>query len=242
MRRLLFILGASISLFAGEIEDALSISRERVQLQSAEVQAREQWAEQKLLMESQILAAKTKLAELEQRLEIQTQARQTAERRLEDARRELQTLRKQQDAWSQTLEDAICHLEQPWKQLPLPLLEKLTEQRSVLGSARPMPERFHALFTVLGEAVQFDSQVHLVKQMVPDDAQGTLRQCDVIYLGLGTAYALSPDMKTAACGISTPDGYRWTWSEQTVAPVQEAIQILRNQKSARLVRLPLQTP
>ncbi len=92
-----------------------------------------------------------------------------------------------------------------------------------------------AFYTSL-ESLQ--NSVHLVKEML-STADGERREMDVLYLGLGRGFAVSPDGSWAAAGTPGTDG--WTWqADAALAPdVRRAIGVYQRRIPAAFVPLPL---
>ncbi len=91
-----------------------------------------------------------------------------------------------------------------------------------------------ALYTQLETA---QSQLHHVTERLtlPD---GSMRQADVLYVGLVRAFAVSPTSDWAAVGQSSAQGWQWQATPTIASAVRLAIDCYAHQKPAVWVALP----
>ncbi|MEM7393145.1 MAG: DUF3450 family protein [Verrucomicrobiota bacterium] len=98
------------------------------------------------------------------------------------------------------------------------------------------------LQTVLGLYAELDKLQHtwhVLKEVLslPD---GSRKEMDTLYIGLARAFAVSPHNASALVGVPGPTG--WVWRERLeLAPaIRSTVDILRGERPAELVDLPLQ--
>jgi len=68
---------------------------------------------------------------------------------------------------------------------------------------------------------------------------GTAREMDVLFVGLGAGYAVSRDGRLAAVGRMTDTGWVWTWPESGADDIRRAMAIFRKDQPAGFVPLPV---
>ena len=240
MKRHLFIICIlAISAYAGDVTDALALNRELVDIQAMEVKAREQWEEQRVLLLAQLEASKARLAKLQEKLQASKSETEQAQKTLSDEKDELKRLEEWRKKTTATINAATEELDSQWQSYPAPLQEKLSPLKKSVETKESLPERLHALFSIYQEIATFDANVHLTKELVPHYTNQN-KMCDVIYVGLGAAYALAPNDELAGYGRPTPNGYEWRWIKGHKSEVKAAVEILQKQRNAKIIRLPLQ--
>jgi hypothetical protein len=99
------------------------------------------------------------------------------------------------------------------------------------------PERLRNLLTFHAQLGAFQSSFHAGGAMI--ETEGRRRQCDVLYLGMARAFAVSGDNSWAAVGTPGAGGWTWIPRPDLAAPVRQAIDIHRRERPAALVSLPL---
>ena len=238
-RRLFIICILAISAYAGDVADALALNRELVDIQAMEVKAREQWEEQRVLLLAQLEASKARLAKLQEKLQASKSETEQAQKTLSDEKDELKRLQEWRKKTTATINAAAEELDSQWQSYPTPLQEKLSPLKKSVETKESLPERLHAIFSIYQEIATFDANVHLVKQLLPHYTNQN-KMCDVIYVGLGAAYALAPNDELAGYGRPTPNGYEWRWIKGHKSEVKAAVEILQKQRNAKIIRLPLQ--
>ena len=238
-RRLFIICILAISAYAGDVADALALNRELVENQAMEVKAREQWEEQRVLLRAQLEASKAKLAQLKAKMQSAKGDAENSQKSLAESKDELKQLQDWRNETTATINAATEELDSQWQSYPTPLQEKLSQLKKSVETKESLPERLHALFSIYQEIATFDANVHLTKELVPHYTNQN-KMCDVIYVGLGAAYALAPNDELAGYGRPTPNGYEWRWIKGHKSEVKAAVEILQKQRNAKIIRLPLQ--
>jgi FtsZ-binding cell division protein ZapB len=79
-----------------------------------------------------------------------------------------------------------------------------------------------------------------VTSEVRDLKDGTSAEVTTVYVGISQAYYVSADGSLAGVGTATADGWVWTPANEAAAPIAQAIAILKNEKVAEFVRLPVE--
>ena len=240
MKHLLYILLFPLLVLGAETGECLRLSEALVRRQLAERDARQNWNESRTLLQGRIAASQAALDKATRQANQQQADVQQEQERLSALNAQIREAESSLKSTESALEAAAQRLSRIWPALPLPLQETLVPMRQRLNQKdAPLPERIHAILSIHSECAAFDRKIHLVKQLLPG-ADGVMREHDVIYVGLGAAYAMAPGASSAGYGKPSENGYTWQWSEQYTSEVQKAIAILSHRRSADLVSLPLQ--
>lgn len=130
------------------------------------------------------------------------------------------------------------------KSLPSPLLAKIDPlvKRLPDSSAETklaVAERFQTLVGILSEVDKFNGSVTIASEIKNIGAGGEL-QLNILYLGLGQAFAVDKPGKLAFVGVPGPDGWQWTPSEGIASAVKAAIAMHDNSQPASFVKLPIE--
>ncbi|MEM9159609.1 MAG: DUF3450 family protein [Verrucomicrobiota bacterium] len=128
--------------------------------------------------------------------------------------------------------------------LPEPLSDKLQpffgrlpldSDRTTLGIA----ERMQTVAGILSTIQKFDEKITLALEM-RDLADGETGEVQVLYLGLASAYYLSPNGEDAGLGRPTAAGWQWSSDPELAGRIEEAIAIYEGvQQEAKFLPLPL---
>ena len=119
------------------------------------------------------------------------------------------------------------------------LAASLKAEAGGIGAAAGLtaPERLRNLLAFHAQVSAFQSSFHAGAAMI--EAGGARRQCDVLYLGLARAFAVSSDGSWAAVGTPGAGGWTWTPRPDLAARVRQAIDINKRERPAALVSLPV---
>jgi septal ring factor EnvC (AmiA/AmiB activator) len=114
-----------------------------------------------------------------------------------------------------------------------------TEVRSFseTGSPQaPRAQRAQRLVALLSGIESVQNRFHTVQERIATP-QGT-RLADVIYVGLGRGFAVSPTNDWSAVGTPGPQGWTWTPGEADPEQVRLLIQVHQQQETAALATVP----
>jgi uncharacterized protein (DUF1778 family) len=218
---------------------------ETVSLRQAAHEAEVAWAEQRPAVEA--------------RLALLQQQRTLADEQLRAARQSAATAlasRQRLEADVAQSGDALLALAAPLRQaeerlrrlaprLPEPLSRSLAERLKALPPApaeitvETLAERLKLVFGLLAEIDQFAHGVVLTRQTLAASS-GVVREMDVLYLGLGAAFAVSSTGDLAAVGIPGENGWQWRWEPALAPDLSAAVAIYRKDRPAAFVNLPLE--
>lgn len=148
---------------------------------------------------------------------------------------------------SASLGDTITALEERTRQLLVRLPDPIRERVKPLSQRLPekgvetklsIAERFQNTVGILNEVDKFNREISLASEVrtLPD---GTSVEVTAVYVGIGYGYYASANGAVAGIGTASETGWIWT-PNNTVAPqVRDVIAILKNEKVASFVQLPV---
>lgn len=128
--------------------------------------------------------------------------------------------------------------------LPDPIRERvrpLSQQIPTGKDGEKVPDvsnRFMNVVGILNEINKFNRDITLTSE-VRSLADGTSAEVTALYVGVGQGYYVSGDGKAAGVGFPTKDGWTWRSANEHAAAIASAIAILKNEKVAEFVPLPL---
>lgn len=137
----------------------------------------------------------------------------------------------------QGIHQLIKRLPDPIRQRIKPLTQRLPENPN--ETKLSVSERFQNVVGILNEVDKFNREITVTSEVrtFPD---GSSVEVAAVYLGIGQAYYASAN--GAVAGIGTASGDRWVWKEQNDAAPQiaDVIAILKNEKVASFVLVPVE--
>lgn len=221
-----------------EFTDAVS---ELVQIRGEKSRERLSWQEMKKQMAREHTLLVERQARLAGRIEKIRQKRKEMIREQETLEHKKERLRATLSAMVPFLDQAEKQLEQTLTVLP-PLFQKdlHAEFRKLRASDnRNIAGRLQIVLSLYSQLGKHAGSVTLRKQIM-DIPGGGRKECDVIYLGLTAAYAVSVDNTRAAVSFPGKDGeWAWKWDNKLAARIRDAVAIYNKMKPAACVRLPL---
>lgn len=127
----------------------------------------------------------------------------------------------------------VPRLPAPLQEILKPLLNRLPSENSRMTAA----ERLQIEVGILNELDKFNNSVSVFSEKRAN-GKGEEMAVETIYVGLGAGYFANDTGEFA--GVGRPGAKGWEWQiEPEIGPaVREAIQIYRNERSARFVSLP----
>ena len=148
---------------------------------------------------------------------------------------------------SAALKSTVNTLESRTKELLARLPDPIRERVKPLSQQFPdnpeetklsLGERFQNIVGILNEVNKFNREITVTSE-VRTLRDGTKAEVAALYVGIGQAYYASADGKAAGVGTSSATGWVWTPANEAAPEISEAIAILKNEKVADFVRLPI---
>lgn len=101
-----------------------------------------------------------------------------------------------------------------------------------------LAQRFMNVIGILNEVNKFNYEITLTSEVLTL-ADGNTAEVTAIYFGLGQAYYIGANGKVAGVGRPAEDGWKWEPANDAAASIAEAVAILKNEKAANFVPLPV---
>lgn len=204
---------------------------------------RRDWALGKDLLDSRIDVLDRELKTLADRTKEVDATLTEADRKRDSLAQEAGTL-KEASAQLATVASAIeARVKALVKRLPTPLAEKikpLTQRLPEDGAASSLPlaVRFQNVIGIVNEINRFNRELTQASE-IRKLADGTTLEVTTVYLGLAQGYYVGANGRVAGIGRGTPEGWTWTESNENAPAIAQMVAILKNEKPAAYVSIPL---
>lgn len=148
---------------------------------------------------------------------------------------------------SASLGDTIAALEERTRQLLIRLPDPIRERVKPLSQRLPekgaetklsIAERFQNTVGILNEVDKFNREISLTSEVrtLPD---GSSVEVTAVYIGIGYGYYASANGAVAGSGTASETGWVWTPNNAAAPQIVDVIAILKNEKVASFVQLPV---
>lgn len=206
---------------------------------------RRDWALGKDLLDSRIDVLDRELKTLADRTKEVDATLTEADRKRDTLAQEAGTLKEasaQLAAMAAQLETKVKALV---RRFPTPLAEKLKPltQRLPEDSAATtlsLAVRFQNIVGIINEANRFNREITQSSE-IRKLADGSSVEVTAVYLGLAQGYYVGAGGRIAGIGRGAPEGWTWTESNDNGPAIERIVAILRNQKPAAFVPIPVKT-
>jgi septal ring factor EnvC (AmiA/AmiB activator) len=148
---------------------------------------------------------------------------------------------------SESLSSTLVSLEDRTKQLLYRLPDPIRERVKPLSQRLPdntgkselsIAERFQNIVGILNEIDKFNREISVTSE-VRTLEEGSSIEVTALYIGLGQSYYASADGRLAGTGTSSDRGWVWRQANESAVQIVDAIAILKNEKVASFVQLPV---
>ena len=131
------------------------------------------------------------------------------------------------------------------KRFPTPLAEKLKPLTQRLpedstSTTLSLAVRFQNVVGIINEANRFNREITQSSE-IRKLADGSSVEVTAVYLGLAQGYYVGAGGRIAGIGRGAPEGWTWTESNDNGPAIERIVAILRNQKPAAFVPIPVKT-
>jgi hypothetical protein len=215
------------------------------ELEQTEYRARQEWQSQKQLLQDQLAIMQKQSASLTAALTEQGQANDQRSAGNGALATELASLRTRLQEMSSQVQAHSVELLALQVRLPAELRRHLQAALARLEgwvqeapAYEELPAALQTHLSLLTEIEQYDHGLHLAKEVLIDH-NGQRRECEVLYLGLAMAYALTANGAQAALGVPMAYGWQWQWQDEWAPAFRQAMAVARKDEPARLLRLPV---
>jgi hypothetical protein len=228
---------------AHKVEDTRKALEKWVETRRLIAEEKRDWALGREMLNERIALVKREIESLRTKIA-------DAEKSIGEAEKKRESLIEENDklkAASTDLQDTVIALENRTKEL----LQRLPEsiRANVKQLSQQFPEdpkdsklsfgiRFQNVVGVLNYLNKRNRDITVTSE-VRDLAGGTSAEVTTMYVGVSQAYYVSADGSLAGVGTATADGWVWTPANEAAPAIAKAIAILKNEKVAEFVRLPV---
>jgi hypothetical protein len=140
-----------------------------------------------------------------------------------------------------SLEERMKHLlgrlPDPIKERVKPLSQKLPDNTG--QSKLSIAERFQNIVGILNEVDKFNREISVTSE-VRTLADGATIEVAALYVGIGQAYYASANRNIGGIGTVSDDAWVWRQANEAAAQIADAIAILKNEKVASFVQVPVE--
>lgn len=130
----------------------------------------------------------------------------------------------------------IQRLPDPIRERIKPLSQRLPEDPN--RTSLSLSQRFQNVVGILNEANKFNREITVTSE-VRTLADGSAAEVTAMYVGLGQAYYSGANGTVAGVGRPSETGWTWEPASDAAAGIGDAIAILKNEKGAIFVPLPV---
>ncbi|MFA5554493.1 MAG: DUF3450 family protein [Phycisphaerae bacterium] len=214
------------------VETQRIISQEKHDLRIA----REMLTERIELLEREVVSLSGKISEAEESIA-------EADKKREELIEENEKLKEASDSLVAVLVVLEDNITQLLKRLPDPIRERVkplsqrlpvSREQSKLSAA----ERFQNIVGILNEIDKFNREISVTSE-VRTLNDGRTVEVTAVYIGVGQGYYVSANGDVAGIGTASKDLWIWTTSNDSAKQIADAIAILKNEKVAAFVQLPV---
>lgn len=129
------------------------------------------------------------------------------------------------------------------KRLPDPIQERIKPLSQRLPqdpneTKLSLAQRFQNLIGILNEVNKFNREI-IVTSEVRTLTDGNVAEVTAIYIGLGQAYYIGAKGTVAGIGRPSEDGWNWEPANEAAAKIADTVAILKNEKVAGFIPLPV---
>ncbi len=219
--------------------------REWLQLRTELARENRQWQEEKAMLLEELRLLEDQKKRTETLLSLRQTDQQHTARELDALRVEKQQLENVQRSLSASLGKAEQDLAS-WKtKLPAALrtdFQSILQQKFIAApdakNGQDLSARLQSVLSLYSHLEELDKITH-GKKMVISGPDGTEREMEVLFFGLGIGFALSADASLAGLCHPQKNGWVWEWHPEIAPQVKQAMECFRKERPAQFVLLPL---
>ncbi len=166
-----------------------------------------------------------------------------ADKKRADLIEENEKLKKASSSLATTTDLLENRIRQLLKQLPDPIRERVKPLSQRLPedpkeTKLSLGERFQNIVGIINEVDKFNRDITVTSE-VRTLADGRSVEVTALYIGLGQAYYASANANIAGIGTLSDDGWVWKPANEYAAQIADAIAILKNEKMASFIQVPV---
>jgi FtsZ-binding cell division protein ZapB len=226
------------------IEDTRAVIEKWVDTQRVISQEKRDLALAKEMLNARIELLQREIESLRSKIDEAKTSIAEADKKRDDMIKENEKLKQASAALNDTLVSLEEGTKRLLKRLPDPIRERVKplSQRLPENSSQTklsVAERFQNIVGILNEVDKFNREISMTSE-VRTLADGSSVEVTALYIGIGQAYYASANGKVAGTGKASEEGWVWKPDNEAAAQIAETIAILKNEKVASFVQLPVE--
>ena len=215
------------------IETQRVISKEKRDL----VLAREMLTERIGLVEREIKSLEVKISEAQESID-------EADKKRTEMIEDNEKLKEASNSLGSTLVSLEGRTKQLLKRLPDPIRERVKPLSQRLPDDNiecklSVAERFQNIVGILNEVDRFNREISVTSE-VRTLKDGSSVEVTALYIGIGQAYYASGNGNIAGIGTVSKNGWDWRQANEAAYQIIDVISILKNEKVATFIQLPVE--
>jgi hypothetical protein len=236
-------IGQSEERAKADLEGARAAIEKWVETRSVLSKERRDWALGREMLTGRVALLEREIEGLRARIRETEGSIAEADEKREALVRERDALKGSAEALEPILSDLEARTRALLRRLPDPIRDRVRPLSQHLpdgaeSKKRALSQRFQYVVGILNEVNKFNREITVTSE-VRTLGDGTTAEVTAIYLGIARAYYVTGDARAAGIGTGTAEGWAWTPSDESAARIAEAVAILKNEKVAAFVRLPV---
>lgn len=215
-----------------------------MELRTVIAEERRTWAEQREHWEHELQLLKQQDQALQKEIEEKRGFASSVEQERAAALSEKAALSAELEQLSEVMDRVEVELKQWFAVIPNGLRSALEADFRALPSGQSaadrqqLSRRVQAAAALYSQIETLQNNFHITREVL--DTGGSRRMVDVLYLGLGRAFAVSGADDWAAVGTPSAEGWNWVPQAKEAAAIRKAINIFNRGETAEIVNLPIQ--
>lgn len=133
--------------------------------------------------------------------------------------------------------DLLRRLPNPIRETVQPLSQRLPADPN--GTKLSLTERFQNIVGIINEINKFNSEITATSE-VHTLKDGSSIEVTALYVGIGQGYYVNSHENIAGIGRPSVGGWIWEPADEAAGQISDAIAILKNEKPAFFVQLPVE--
>jgi FtsZ-binding cell division protein ZapB len=204
---------------------------------------KQEWAEDREIINERIELVQREITSLREKISQAEQSISEADKKRAELLEENETLK----SAAEVLKGIVSRLEALTitleKRLPNPLRDRVKPLSRLLPedpnqTKLSLGQRFKNVIGILNEVNKFNCEITPFSE-VRKLSDGNNAEVTVLYVGLGQAYYVGADGTVAGVGYPSEDGWSWESANDAASRINDAVAIMKNEKVAGFIPLPV---
>ena len=214
-----------------------------IEIRNLIAREKQDWALGKEMLNERIELVEREIASLREKIGEAEQSISDADKK----RVELVDQNEKLKGASEKLAEIVSELESQTIALNKRLPDPISERIKPLSQSLPenpketklsLAQRFQNVIGIINAVDKFNREINRTSE-VRTLADGQVAEVTAIYVGLGQAYYIGANGSVAGVGLPGQDGWDWKPADDASAQIADVVSILKNEKVACFVPLPI---